>query len=54
MKQYSIDCDPTCGFMVRSHDKSETMDMARRHVKNAHNKDVPESEVNDMVKETSV
>ena len=31
-----INCDPTCGFMVKGHDESELMDLAMRHVKNSH------------------
>jgi predicted small metal-binding protein len=47
---YEIDCDSECGFMVRSHDKSETVKMAIDHVKEVHGKDATESETTKMVK----
>ena len=31
-----ISCDPTCGFMVRSHDEKEVLDDAMKHIKNIH------------------
>jgi|GEM_PF-1276262 len=31
-----ISCDDQCGFMVRSHDEKEVMDMARIHIKTQH------------------
>lgn len=34
----SISCAPECGFMVRSHEGNEVMDIAMRHVKKAHPK----------------
>ncbi len=51
MKQlYEIDCDPECGFMVKSHDKAEAMKMAQDHVKNIHGKEVSDEETEKMVK----
>jgi len=32
-----IECDPKCGFMVRSHNEKELIQIAIQHVKNAHN-----------------
>jgi hypothetical protein len=36
VKLYTIDCDPTCGFSVTSHDMKETKDMSMMHVKAMH------------------
>ena len=46
----SITCDPACGFMVRSHDGKEVMDMARTHVKKAHKMNTSDSELKKMMK----
>jgi predicted small metal-binding protein len=32
-----IDCGPECGFMIRSHDEKELLDLTKMHVKGAHN-----------------
>jgi len=47
---FEIDCDPQCGFMVRSHDKSETVEAAMKHVKDAHGKEVSQEDTEKMVK----
>lgn len=31
-----IECDPKCGFMVRSHNEKEVMDMGMTHAKTQH------------------
>ena len=31
-----VECDPICGFMVRSHNEKEVLDLAMQHVKKAH------------------
>jgi predicted small metal-binding protein len=33
---YSVSCDPMCGYMVKSHDPEETVNMAFTHVSNKH------------------
>jgi predicted small metal-binding protein len=35
-KLLKIECDPMCGFMVRSHDEGEVLRLARTHVTDAH------------------
>ena len=51
MKQlFEIDCDPACGFMVKSHNKGETIKMAREHLKDIHGKDTSEDDASKMVK----
>ena len=49
-KLMQISCDPSCGFMVRSHHKSEVIDLAKKHVLK-HHKDlkVTDVELNKMV-----
>jgi predicted small metal-binding protein len=32
-----IDCAPECGFMVRSHDENEIVNLALTHLSNIHN-----------------
>ena len=44
-----IECDPSCGFLVRSHDENEVVRMAREHVKNIHHKDISEQDAQSMV-----
>lgn len=31
-----IVCEPECGFMVRSHDSKEVMNLTKQHVNHAH------------------
>jgi predicted small metal-binding protein len=45
-----IECDATCGFMVRSHDEKELIDIAAQHVKKAHNMTVSEKDLKAMIK----
>lgn len=35
-KMHSISCDPMCGFMVKSHDENEVVDLAMKHVSSKH------------------
>lgn len=43
LKSYS--CDPQCGFMVRSHDDKEIVDVVKMHAKKQHNMDVTDKDV---------
>lgn len=47
---YTVTCDPACGFMVRSHDQKEVVDITIKHAKRAHNKKVTEKDVKGMMK----
>lgn len=40
-----IKCDDMCGFMVRSHDEKEMLEIARNHVKNVHKMTVTEADL---------
>ncbi len=46
----SISCDPACGFMVRSHDGKEVMELAKTHVKKAHKMNTTDAELKKMMK----
>ena len=45
-----IECDPRCGFMVRSHDEKELIDLTKLHVKMQHNKEVTDDSLRGMIK----
>jgi len=47
---YSVNCDPTCGFMCRSHDKKELTDIVMKHAQKAHGKKMTAKEVQGMMK----
>lgn len=49
-----IACDPTCGFMVQSHDEMEVMDIARKHAKEKHNMDVTDEHLKEKMEDVSV
>ncbi|MEK6571795.1 MAG: DUF1059 domain-containing protein [Bacteroidota bacterium] len=46
----SVSCDPTCGFMVRSHDEKELTSIVINHAKAAHDKDLTDKDVKGMMK----
>lgn len=50
VKTYSVQCDPGCGFMVRSHDKDELTSIVINHMKTAHNKDITAADVEGMIR----
>ena len=45
-----IECDPMCGFMVRSHDEKELVEIVTRHAKNAHNMTMTEKDAKGRIK----
>lgn len=49
---YTVECDPECSFMVRSHDKDEVVRMSIDHVQNVHGKSLSHDEAVAMVKES--
>jgi len=49
-KMASIECDPSCGFMVRSHNEREVVDFTKSHVKKAHKKKASDAELKKMIK----
>jgi predicted small metal-binding protein len=44
-----IECDPKCGFMVRSHDEKEIVDLTIQHAKKSHNETLSENDVKKMI-----
>ena len=44
------ECDPACGFMVRSHDEAEIMSVIKEHAKKAHNMDMTDAQIKGMMK----
>ena len=45
-----IECEPKCGFLVRSHDEKELVRIGIEHAKKAHDMDVTEKEAKEMMK----
>ena len=46
----SVVCDPTCGFMVRSHDETELVAIVMDHAKEHHDMDLTGKEIKGMMK----
>jgi predicted small metal-binding protein len=44
-----IECAPKCGFMVRSHDEKEIVELAIQHAKKSHNETLSEKEAKEMI-----
>jgi len=47
----AIECDPKCGFMVKSHDEKEVMNMGMEHAKKAHKMKVSMDDAKKMMKD---
>ncbi|HUN65651.1 MAG TPA: DUF1059 domain-containing protein [Bacteroidota bacterium] len=45
-----VQCDPSCGFMMRSHDEKEIIDATIKHAQKAHNKKITAKDVRAMMK----
>ncbi len=45
-----IECDPSCGFMIRSHDEKELIDLVSLHAKKSHDISLSEKEIRDKMK----
>jgi predicted small metal-binding protein len=50
-KLKKVECDPNCGFLVRSHDEKELVDVAIQHAKKAHNKVITDKDARTMMKD---
>lgn len=46
----SISCDPDCGFLIRSHDEMEVVEIAKKHAKEKHNMDVSDEDLKGKMK----
>ncbi len=49
-KLVRVECDPMCGFIIQSHDKSEVKKYTVEHVKNSHNKEMSDKDVEKAMK----
>ena len=50
-KLKKVECDPKCGFMIRSHDEKEVIEIAIQHAKKSHDMTITEKEVKGMMKD---
>jgi len=46
-----LECDPKCGFSVKSHDESEVIKIALEHAKTHHNMTMTEKEAREMLED---
>jgi predicted small metal-binding protein len=44
-----VECDPKCGFMVRSHDEKEIIDLVSQHARKSHNENLTEKDVKSKI-----
>jgi predicted small metal-binding protein len=45
-----LECPPECGFMVRSHDEKEIVEIARQHAEKIHKMTMSDKELKEMIK----
>jgi predicted small metal-binding protein len=50
-KLKQVECDPKCGFLIRSHDEKEIAEIAIQHAKKAHSMVITEKDVKTMMKD---
>ena len=50
MNMKTIECDPKCGFMVRSHEEKEVMSIAKAHAKEKHGMNATDNDLKKMIK----
>ena len=48
-KLKQLECDPKCGFLIRSHDEKEIVDIAILHANKAHDMAVTEKDARKML-----
>ncbi len=44
-----VECDPKCGFMIKSHDEKEIIKIALEHAKKFHEMDITEKDIKNMM-----
>ena len=49
-KLMQIECDPKCGFLVRSHEEKEVIGIAKTHANKVHNMNASNSDLKAMMK----
>jgi predicted small metal-binding protein len=45
-----IECEPKCGFLIRSHDEKELIRIAKEHAEKAHGMKVTENDARELMK----
>ncbi len=45
-----VECDPARGFMVKSHDEKELIEIVRQHAKKSHNLSVTDKDIKEKMK----
>jgi predicted small metal-binding protein len=45
-----IECGPTCGFVVQSHDEKEVLEIAKKHAKDKHKMNATDQQLKGMMK----
>jgi len=50
-KLKKVECEPKCGFLIRSHDEREIIEIATKHAKLAHSMAITEKDVRGMLKD---
>ncbi len=45
-----VECDPGCGFMVKSHDEKELIEIVKQHAKKSHNMTVSDRDIKEKMK----
>jgi len=46
-----VECDPKCGFMVRSHDEKEIIEIVIQHAEKSHSMTITEKDIKAMMKD---
>jgi predicted small metal-binding protein len=49
----SVSCPPECGFMVRSHDEHELVEIVKAHAKEKHGLTLTDQQVKEMIRPVS-
>jgi predicted small metal-binding protein len=50
-KLKQVECDPKCGFLIRSHDEKELTEIAIQHAKKVHSMAITDKDVRKMMKD---
>ncbi|RJQ14730.1 MAG: DUF1059 domain-containing protein [Nitrospiraceae bacterium] len=45
-----VECEPTCGFMIRSHDEKELIELVRQHAEKMHKMKVTDKDIREKMK----
>lgn len=45
-----LECPPECGFMVRSQDEKEIIEMAKQHARKSHKMTITDKELKEMIR----